>query len=356
MRSSNKKQCWYKNILLLFPFLAALLTGSPVFADGAITGSFGATTAPVVSGVVVHVAGTQQMATTLNPQVSYDVKVTVSDADGIGELDTVVVKLFADSSTNGSLWTQTDFNTHTGNEQSSVVITWDRGTNTAVLNQGSGSTWALVSSTLPTSLELADEDDISHVFIYRLTIGKTALETKPTNEYHWHVGALATDSGELTGYDRLEYLTMNWFGEIDVPEGIVIDWGDLPPDTDFSDTIAREAVGQAFTYLTNGSHAYTVKSSTAWNATEGGGTVYLSEDPLSDGGDHFALKAYSSDSLGDAVLFDEDGSSVNFATSGSGTTESGASLSNQTLWIKLSDTMTSAKVYSGTITFGIANN
>lgn len=369
-------------ILALSLLIAFLMTG-PVLADGELTETpetteaveetpatttttenpaatevimrTGSTEAPLITLVQLHDHGTTGTPAALTPRQTYDIKVTVSDADGLGNLDSLLVKVYDDST--GSLnESEGAFNTVAVNEQHAVSMTWTRSTNSVVFN-AIGS-WSLGTSTLPSQEHLDGVDDpTSFTFVFPLTIGKVACETNG-DRYEWYVGARAVDSGALTGFGYFNgsypYLNMNWYGEVSVPSNATVNWGGLSAGTTYSDANAKQDLGGPVTYTANGDHAYTLKSSTSWTAADLSEAVL--DDDLSGDTDHFALKAWPADDYDSAVQLDPSGNFITLGAVDGATADYGQAIESYHFWIALSSAMTTPRVYSGTLTFGIANN
>ena len=379
--------------ILILPLLVALLVTMPVLADDELTETpeatetaegtptadegagtpvtttetvevpaatevvvrTGSTEAPLITLVQVHDHGTTNTPAALTPRQTYDIKVTVSDADGLGELDSLLVKVY-DDSTGSQNESENAFNTVAVHEGHAVSMTWTRSTNSVVFN--AVGSWSLGSSTLPSQEQLDGVDDpTSFTFIFPLTIGKVAHETSG-DRYEWYVGARAADLGALTGYGHFNgtypYLNMNWYGEVSVPANATVNWGGLPAGITYSDAGAGQALGGPVTYTANGDHAYTIKSSTSWTAADMSEAIL--DDDLSGDSDHFALKAWPSDDYNSAVQLDPAGNFVTLGAVDGGTADYGLAIDSYHFWIALSNAMTTPRVYSGTLTFGIANN
>ena len=315
----------------------------------------GSTEAPLITLVQLHDHGTTGTPAALTPRQTYDIKVTVSDADGLGELESLLVKVY-DDSTGSQNESESVFNTVAVHEQHAVSMTWTRSTNSVVFN--AAGSWSLGTSTLPSEEQLDGIDDpTSFTFIFPLTIGKVAHETSGDG-YEWYVGARIADSEALTGYGHFNgtypYLNMNWYGEVSVPSNAAVNWGGLPAGATYSDANAKQALGGPVTYTANGDHAYTLKSSTSWTAADLSEAVL--DDDLSGDTDHFALKAWPSDDYNSAVQLDPAGNFVTLGAVDGGTADYGQAIESYHFWIALSSAMTTPRVYSGTLTFGIANN
>ena len=339
-----------------------LLTATPVFADdGDVTGSFGTAGAPEITSILIHDTGTTDEPGSLTPMQTYDIKVTLSKAQGLGELDNLVIKLFADTAGNGlDQYTESNFDAATADLTSTAVITWSKSTNSAALAAGGSESWALGTATLPSAGDIDGEDDpTSFTFVFPLTIGKIARETDG-DYYEWYLAAKATDASALSQYGYFEstvpYKTMNWYGEMIVPDDKVIDWGGLPAGTLSTDDRASERLSFGMRYIANGAYRMTVKTDTTWTA-DPVGSVTLTENLQPTGLDEFYLRAHYMDSYAQGVTLDADGQPVNMnAMGGASPSETGNVSANEHLWIALSTNMTIGRVYSGAIYYGIVNN
>ncbi len=339
-----------------------LLTASPVFADeGDVTGSFGTAEVPQVISILIHDTGTTDEPGSLTPMQTYDIKVTVTKGEGLGELDNLVVKLFADTAGNGlDQYTESNFDAATADLTSAAVITWSKSTNSAALDAGESESWALGTATLPPAGDIDGEGDpTSFTFVFPLTIGKIARETDG-DYYEWYLAAKVTDASALSEYGYFEstvpYKLMNWYGEMTVPDDKVIDWGGLPAGTLSTDDNASERLAFGMRYIANGGYMKTVKTDTVWTA-DPVGSVTLTENLQPTGLDEFYLRAYYMDSYALGVTLDADGQPVYMGgVASASTNEIGFVAANENLWIALSTNMTIGRVYSGAIYYGIVNN
>ena len=357
-----KRKTRFNKFGLVLALLALVVVTLPVMADeGDVTGSFGTAGAPEISSILIHDTGTTDEPGSLTPMQTYDIKVTIAKAEGLGYLDSLVVKLFADTAGNGlDQYTESNFNAAIGDMISAAVITWSKSTNTAALDAGESESWALGTATLPSAGDIDGEGDpTSFTFVFPLTIGKIARETDG-DYYEWYLAAKATDASALSGYGYFEsavpYKTMNWYGEMIVPDDKVIDWGGLPAGTLSTDDRASERLAFGMRYIANGGYRMTAKTDTTWTA-DPEGSVTLTEDLQPTGLDEFYLRANYTSSYAGGVTLDADGQSVYMGgIGGASNDEQGFVSANENLWIALSTNMTIGRVYSGAIYYGIVNN
>lgn len=357
-------------ILLALLMLAAIFSPAVFANPGEITSKFGTTTAPEVTELSVHdlpgeedPLGSGAAATGFTPQQEYDIKVTVTDADTIDELSTLVVKLWHDES--GSNHDVADFNGVTESASDGAVITWTRSGTTVALTPGE-TTWSLVDSTLPTVFE-----GTSFTFVFRVKIGKVATET--TGDAKWQVAAKAIDQGSLTGYlahsvESTYGLPMAWYGETLVPENHEVNWGSVSAGINFDADNAKQRVfsgeeSSVITFIANGNYGEQVKAATEWTkTTSGDGPASVTRNDDAGSADTFALAvgindtytAETAKTLPDSVDFGDT------PTRGTGvqTAETGQNQSDYYMFIKLNQSFADGNpsAYSGAITFGIFNH
>ena len=137
---------------------------------------------------------------------------------------------------------------------------------------------------------------------------------------------------------------MNWYGEVTVNTPGV-NFGTVALGSDFS---ANPKTGISVTYVCNGNYNQQVKVGAPW--TGSGNSVFLNAAG-SPGEGEFSLKTDDAASLGSAILV-----STNYVTvdTGTQTSESGNTVSTNTLWLKLGALGVPAVTYSGTIYYGIS--
>ena len=289
---------------------------------------------PSMTYVKLYNSGGSAEVTAMTPQMAYDVKVKVADADGLADLTTIVVKLWYDA--DGGTPTEGEFTAAAANTQTCAIITWTESGGTFAIQPAASTTWALGSCIAPA--------DLTGEFEFKFTVGKVATETVTGN---WQIAAKVTDDSSQTafGYDTDTATNdMNWYGEIAVTT-TAVDFSSVALGSDFS---ANKQTGISVTYRCNGSYSQQVKSSTPWSGDGKAVTLNTAGTP---GSGEFSLKAYSSDTYGSAVPVNSTG----YVTIGTGTQtgESGTTVSANTLWLKLGAAGIPAVSYNGTIYYGI---
>ncbi len=327
--------------------------------EGEITGFFSNSPPPTMNNVEIFEAGTDTVPETLTPQQEYDIKVTVGNQDGIGRLESLVVKPFMNTTSSGAKDQHTE---EVFDAASQFVITWDAGGD--VTHNRPGTSWALNDYTVP---DESNDEELEFTFVFTIKISRIANETyrftgHPTGWlYVWYFGAKVKNDAGLTAYGHFDHgqrthFDMNWYGEIAVPSEHTVDWGSLPQGTNFADDGAEQPLGASLIHYCNSNigHEKTVKAETSWKTEDEEHSVTLVED-LSGTTDSFALKAQLVGNFELAHLFLADGEPVVLATTSMITNEAGSGFSNSALWLALSPTMTCGRIYSGSITYGIRN-
>jgi|GEM_PF-1550809 len=303
---------------------------------------------------------TTSEATSLSPNSVYNVEVTVTEPDGLGSdvggLDTIVTKIWYDTDGSNNLQAYFDLQT-TPSTTKYAVITWDKTSNTATLDAGTGSSWTLQASTLPTTEILADPTEITYTFIFPIQIGKIANIT--ADPARWQVAAKATDTDASTAYNYLATpLEMNWYGEITLPEGTTADWGRINAGIDFADTSAKLSIA-GMELLSNGEYYERIKASSTWsdNATTPTTATRSTDAALNN---EFAIVADNDSTydVGTAAVIPADGTStiaLNASSYAANTTYTTRSVENY-LYIKLNSTFPQGKIFEGTITYLISDS
>lgn len=389
--SKKLKLCQRMLVRVACIITLALLLPLPVFASpaGSVTGIFGTTAAPEISAITVHAIGegapgTGEIVTTLTPQVEYDIKVVVSDQDGIGDLQELKVLFFFDQhvGVNDPPWigvTSTSdrnqgthsFNYwlgHTQHPQTSFRVNWHRDSGVTLVpaynptTQGTVSTWQeiVVEDAVPVIPGEVAPEVISFEFVFRIKISKIARHTA-LDSTRWHIGALIKDEAGFEHYLANLGYQMDFYGEIEktwIASHHKIDWGDIPTGIDYSDPKAWAKVQTEIAYRANGNYYQQVKSSPTWEPESGGQAATLSTDAA--GTNEFALRAavgggaHTPAELAGAVQLGE--SFTTLKDDGTATSEVGHKVFHyqNTVFIKLNPVF-EKNVYTGTITYGIAN-
>ena len=324
--------------------VGAMLVPAAIFAaDDTVTGTFSNNNVPSIDYVQLwDTGGTPAEATSMTPQVEYDARVKVTDADEKTDLTTIVVKIWYDS--NGGTPTEAEFNAiSAGDAQTAIIITWTEGA-TFVLTEEAGSSWALGTGVAPA--------DLTGYFQFKFTVGKVATECDGTTA-KWQIAAKVTDdSSESNTWGATSYDTQGsaivWYGEITVTASSV-DWGTVNPGMAFAEGGSSEELIGNINYISNGDYDEKVKSSTPWSTT-----ATLDATGACTNANEFALRADDTGTYAEGTCPLVDTTGVAIDTTGILTEEAGDTVTTNSLWLKLASTFTKA-TYSGTITYTIAN-
>jgi hypothetical protein len=324
--------------------LVAMLVPAAVFAaeTGTATGTFSNNNVPSITYVKLYdTGGTPAEVSAMTPQTAYAAWVLVTDADLKADLTTIVVKIYYDSTTEGT--TEAEYDGKSAATQTCAIITWTESSGVFALTAMAGTTWALGTCVEPTTL--ADP------FKFLFTVGKVATEATGGAADDWQIAAKVTDDSAQTAWAAdSNGSTMNWYGEISGVSGTV-SWGLVNPGMDFAEgDPSEEALGVTIKYISNGAFDEKVKSGD-WAGVPSG-TATLATDGIPDAANEFALKADDTGTLTSAVVVDATGVAID--DTGALTEEAGHDAAANALWLKLNATFTKA-VYTGTITYIIAD-
>jgi len=328
--------------------LALMPTVALAAEEGQSTGSFQAGNVdPTVTAVELWTTGGTPVSTTaMDPQVEYNVKVTVSDANNLSDLATVDVTIFYDADGTYAAGEETGA---TGS-QTRVILTWTNG--------GGPPPWTIdpvTSATNSWTIESAScvEPTLTTTpgtFEFHFKPGKVATET--VGAAKWHIYAEADDGeGGTPGSETLENLAMNWYGGVTVTTGTV-DWGVVSPGMDFAEGDPSEEGSISVTYIANGAYDEQVAASSSWSGAPSG-TATLNEDGT-PGENEFSLKADDTGTL-PAVGLVKDKDTTGYITvddSNDTLTSESGDVTTNTLWLKLGTPFTGA-TYTGTIWYKI---
>jgi hypothetical protein len=335
------KAKWAFSIIAVISLVLALSPGVAFAAEGGTAaGSFGCgNSAPDVTVVTLYNVA-DETVTSMTPQMEYYVKVTISDANTLNDLDTVKVYIYYDA--NG-VYDDGD-RPGTGNTQTCAILTWTNPSTWTIDPTGGGATWTQETSTVPT-LTGASGD-----FEFHFKPGKVATESPDADE--WHIYAVA-DDGTATDSLYQEDCNMAWYGEITVNSGTV-NWGSVTAGMDFGEGAPSENGSISVKYLANGAYDEKVAANSSWTGVPSGtATLNASGTPSAN---EFSLKADDTGTLpgGSNGLVTASPSYITIDDSGALTTESGDTVATNALWLKLG-TPFSAATYSGTIYYQIAD-
>ncbi|MDD5094433.1 MAG: hypothetical protein PHV74_08660 [Dehalococcoidia bacterium] len=316
---------------------SATVSGTPTTTQTSITGEAGfgdfaigeRYSSPVVNNVNLT-------DTAITPLLPYTVTVNISHSQGKTALNTLVLKLWYDSS--GTNTSQSTFDGKTADTQNCAIITWTQATDSFAIQPLSGTTWVLGSCTSPASLP-GD-------FTFHFTPGKVATATSGSGK--WQVTAKVTDNGGLTGYNYDPTPpSMNWYGEVTVNTPSVT-WTGVTLGSGF-DAGVNNQTGISVTFIANGNYKTQVLSSSSWSG--GVATAIYDNSGTCSSAGRFAMEANSTNSYPGALVTT---TGVDIDTTGVQTPEAGTTVSTNALWLKVAQTFRN-DTYDGTITYVIAN-
>ena len=326
--------------ILVF-FLTVMPTPARAEEGGTTPGQFqvGSAAPTVTSCQLWTTGGTPATTTDMTPQLEYNAKVNVSDANTLDDLSTVTVTIFYDADGSYSAGEVAG----AADNQTRAILTWTNGGSWSIEpSAGTGTSWVLGSCVEP-SLSAS-----SGTFEFHFKPGKVATET--ITPAKWHLYAEADDT-TATANATDEGKNMNWFGEITVP-GATIDWGSMVPGTDFNDSTKQ--TGISVNYTANGLYYEKVAASANW--TSGSDNATLDELGNCTNTNEFSLRADDTTTYSEenAELVTASPAYATIDDTGTQTTEDGDTVTTNTLWLKLSSVFL-AETYSGSIYFQIAN-
>ena len=328
--------------------VGAMLMPLAVFGDteDTATGTFSNNNVPNITSVELwNISGPAEV-TAMTPQVTYDVRVKVTDADGLADLTTIVVKIYRDTDASAD---ETEFNAESADTQNCAVITWTQSGDLFSIAPSSSTTWGFTEVDCVTGTA-----DSGTAFQFKFTVGKVATEAAGAATDCWRVAALVTDdsSGTDFGFDVSDN-SMAWYGEISGVSGTV-DWGTVNAGMAIGEGAPSEkTLGVTVKYLANGPYDEKVKSDATWpDVPDNTADATLDEDGLTLASNAFSLKADDTATLGSEVFVTVAGVAID--ESGTQTAEAGHDAADNTLWLQLASTFIK-DTYSGTITYIIAN-
>jgi len=329
-------------ILCLAAILLLLTTGVPgivlAATEGTSTGSFTASNVgPSVTSVDLWTTGGGAASTTsMTPQVQYNVKVAVTDNNTLADLSTVKVWVYYDANGTFNAGDRVD----PGNTQTGAVLTWTT-PNTWSIDPAAASSWSVVSG----SCSAPALTGSSGTFQFHFKPGKVAKESPDADE--WHIYAVA-DDGVTTGNNNEEDCEMNWYGEISSVTATA-SFGSvaLGSAATISGTVSA-------TYVSNGAYDEQVKSGATWVGQSTATNLTLNVSGTSPGTAEFALLGDDDGTQAGAVQVLSAGY-TSIDETGTQTSESGDTASNNHLWLWVGSAGIPAEEYQGTIYYQVAN-
>jgi len=331
------------SIAVALALVMALMPTVALAAEDTAGGSFTATgVTPTVTAIALwDTEATPAEATAMDPQVEYNVKVTVQDDNTLDDLDTLTVTIFYDA--NGT-YDAGDVPV-AGNVNTAAILTWTNATpDTWEIDAVSGGgSWSIVSGSCVTP----DLGNSSDTFEFHFIPGAVATETDATSR--WHIYAEA-DDGTGTGDNHQDNRTMNWYGQVTISEATIA-FGAVALGV-----VDDQSPNFVLTNIANGDYKLNLKADATWT----GVTLWeLSLDTVDEnpGDAELALEADDDGTEADAQLVtDAYVLYTGHATDAGPTDEDGEDVLTNTLWLSLGSTGIVADDYSGTIYYQILND
>lgn len=329
----------------------AMLLVPAAYADtgGTTQGSFGAASAaPTVSIEIYQEETCTNIADSMDPQVEYWAKVTVTSINQLRHIATVQATLYYDSTP------PTTPAPGTPNTQTCAIFTWHYDNNPSEwqIQSGSLTTWSLVTDncSAPDVTGHATTGDWKFAF----KPGKVATETRESAV--WEAEGKATNKSSQSGSNYVYDKGMNWRGEISVDGSV--NWGSVPLGLTFENGTYNPMPGSdniTVNYIANGNY-YENIASTDW--ISGGETVTLEETgqnpPTTPG--QFGLEASYHDNAADNVTVKKSPTYTSMKSDEGITSEDGNGVTNNRLWLALSGSGILPGTYSGDIHYQVARN
>ena len=237
------------------------------------------TTSPVSVTTGVAVARAIESYEYIIPQQEYTAEFTLHDRDTYQDIESVELRIFYNYSgsgmTNGAVMASVEGTPDSG---TGAVIKWQRNVHSNqffVHNTQASVSWEVINSTVP-ALNVTSE---SMTFEVAFMVSKVARQS---NDQEWHIGINVIDSLTATGITESNLFAeigmsdtdpinatpasfnMAFYGEVELPDGITLDWGAIKPGSDFAE---NQATTGSITFLSNGNFDTEISSSTLWQAT-----------------------------------------------------------------------------------------
>jgi hypothetical protein len=292
---------------------------------------------PSVDAAGIYETDHATPVTSLSPQTEYAVKVTVTDADTLENLDTVKVTVFYDTDSDDD---SADV-PGSGDTQKAAILTCTVGASPSwQIDPSASTTWVLESGNCVQPNLTGTSGD----FWFHFRPGKVATEATD-----WDVYAVADDGEGTPGtlYDSSGY-DMNWYGEVSI-DTLSVTWDPAAPGTDFGETTKQ--TGISVTYVCNGGYYEKISAGSTWTSGSGNADLNAGGNP---GALEISVKAWVTDNLTNAVLVPVYTTYTTIDDTGTQTGEAGDTEATNTLWLKLG-TPLYADTFSGTIYYMITD-
>lgn len=317
--------------LIVTALLVALMPRGASAADtDTMDGSFTlGNSAPTIDQVIV-VAATDNgtPVTSVTPQLSYWVKVQVTDANTLADLTTCNVTLFYDADDDDDAGDIPSENT-----THAAKISLNENTSAFTLTPAA-TTWAEGGDSWR-----AGATAQQGWLIFDFFVGKIAWQA--ADNWDVYVSVQDDEGGTDTEYSAKD-LTMNFYGEVTTSDSVA--FGSVTAGSTYAD---NKVTDKEVNYICNGPYDEQVAASSAW----GTGTLDTADSP---GANEFCLKANDEDVLGTAVQVNTTASYTTMDDTGVITSESGDDVITNTLWLRVGSPFASG-TYNGTIYFKVIN-
>jgi hypothetical protein len=336
-----------KKLVSLVLILALVLAmATPLAAMAAGTGSSSGTytannVAPTVGSVVLYTTGGSPAPTTaMSPQVEYNVKVTVTDANELSDLTNVRVTIFyADSTPTFSGDVPGSGNTHTA---AILTCSGAGATPTWSIEPSTNSSWSIINANCvqPTPLTAT-----TGTFEFHFKPGKVA--TTATGK--WYIYTEVTDSEPSSGTAHQDNLDMNWYGEVTGVTGTV-GFGSIDLGSNDNQSIAPVSV----TYISNGNYKEQIKTDDGTGPAQWkqGSIVVGLVSSGTPGAGQMRLKGSYDATLGHSLIVTA--GYLDLIADGTITADTGSTRGANTLWLSLGGSGIPKGVYTGTIYYNIS--
>lgn len=322
----------------------------------------------------------------LSPQGTYYFKLDITEYDTLADIERVQIIFYEDSKTFGS-------ETSTTNTGDYVIFEWNRTAigdsdlpdgevlinfeSSFISGNDSDISWQVINKTGPSIS--ANDTDTTVSFEVEFKISKVARE----GSGNWQFGLNIDDGLEnptasstnksgsaiRTGNDPLggsHSYSMDWYGEISIPDATV-DWsGEISPGSRFNDANSELHI-QNIKYISNGSYAEEIAVEESWTASgakvagvTGVDLVSVNDLTTNDTAQTFALKINGSDDLDSAIEITPNDSIITYSDqiavrSGESNTTENGNLSEYYLYLSTSTELQNA-TYTGNLKFVITND
>jgi len=273
----------------------------------------------------------------MTPLVETAVEVKVTDLNTMADVTEVKVVLFYKDANKDTVAPTA------GDPQNAAILTWSAAKGTWTADFGGATTWAFDEAA---SFDPASMTVTTGTWRFVFTPGKVATAT--LKGYEWAAYAKVTTTSGASIDGQLNKLTMHTYGEIDVLNDSVV-WDSVEPGSDF-DAKGNEVTDIAVKYIANSPYDARVAASGTWTGSPK--NAALDTTGAVSEANQFALKANEKSSLGNSVLVNTTGVSID--DSGTQTAEAGVTVDSNSLWLKLASGFETGR-YAGTITYMIVN-